>query len=99
MNDSPATVALLERLGEILVELHGQHEHQRLMEASRQLDLVDRYAGTEDARGLVAALVEEWESARAELRRIGEEAREGKRQEDLLQLPALRDRRGAAARG
>lgn len=86
VNDSPATVALLERLGEALVELHGQHEHQRLMEAGRQLDLVDRYAGTEEARERVAERVEAWETARDELRRITEEAREGTRQEDLLRF-------------
>ena len=49
VNDSPATVALLERLGESLVELHGQHEHQRLMEPARQLDLLDRFADAEAA--------------------------------------------------
>ena len=44
VNDSPATVALLERLSESLVELHGQHEHQRLMEPALQLDLLYRFA-------------------------------------------------------
>jgi DNA repair protein RecN (Recombination protein N) len=86
VNDSPATVALLERLGEALIELHGQHEHQRLMEAGRQLDLLDRYAETDDARGCVSALVVEWDAARTELRAIRDEAREGKRQEDLLRF-------------
>jgi DNA repair protein RecN (Recombination protein N) len=86
VNDSPATVAFLERLGETLVELHGQHEHQRLMEAGRQLDLLDRYAGAEAARDHLAGQVAEWEAARDELRRIAEEAREGKRQEDLLRF-------------
>ena len=99
VNDSPATVALLERLGETLVELHGQHEHQRLMEASRQLDLLDRYAGTEEARARVGGLVGEWEAARDELRRIRGEAREGRRQEDLLrfqlsEIDAVRLREG-----
>ena len=99
VNDSPATVALLERLGETLVELHGQHEHQRLMEASRQLDLLDRYAGTEEARARVGGLVGEWEGARDELRRIRGEAREGQRQEDLLrfqlsEIDAVRLREG-----
>jgi DNA repair protein RecN (Recombination protein N) len=99
VNDSPATVALLERLGEVLVELHGQHEHQRLMESGRQLDLLDRYAGAEEARERVAARVREWEAARDELRRIAEEAREGKRQEDLLrfqlsEIDAVRLREG-----
>ena len=99
VNDAPATVALLERLGETLIELHGQHEHQRLMEAGRQLDLLDRFAGTEEARERVARLVGEWEAARDELRRIREEAREGQRQEDLLrfqlsEIDAVRLREG-----
>jgi DNA repair protein RecN (Recombination protein N) len=99
VNDSPATVALLERLGETLIELHGQHEHQRLMEPSRQLELLDRYAETDGSRGRVAALVGEWATARSELQRIREEAREGKRQEDLLrfqlsEIDAVRLREG-----
>lgn len=65
VNDSAATVGLLERLGDSLVEIHGQHEHQRLMEPARQLDLLDRFATAETARARVAALVEEWGQARA----------------------------------
>src|SRR6266851_923217 len=50
VNDAAATVGLLERLGELLVELHGQHEHQRLMEPARQLLLLDRYGGEDELR-------------------------------------------------
>jgi DNA repair protein RecN (Recombination protein N) len=86
VNDSPATVALLERLGESLVELHGQHEHQRLMEPGRQLDLLDRFADAEETRTRVGAQVREWEAARAELARVRDEAREGARQHDLYRF-------------
>jgi len=86
VNDSPATVALLERLGESLVELHGQHEHQRLMEPARQLDLLDRFADAEETRTRVSAQVREWEAARAELARVRAEAREGARQQDLYRF-------------
>jgi DNA repair protein RecN (Recombination protein N) len=86
VNDSPATVALLERLGESLVELHGQHEHQRLMEPARQLDLLDRFADAEETRTRVSAQVREWEAARAELARVRDEAREGARQQDLYRF-------------
>jgi len=86
VNDSPATVALLERLGESLVELHGQHEHQRLMEPGRQLDLLDRFADAEETRTRVSAQVREWEAARAELARVRAEAREGARQQDLYRF-------------
>jgi hypothetical protein len=60
VNDSAATVALLERLGDLLVEIHGQHEHQRLMEPVRQLDVLDRFAGCGDT-GQLAALWRRWE--------------------------------------
>src|SRR6266851_3596366 len=73
----------LARLGELLVELHGQHEHQRLMEPARQLLLLDRFAGADERRERLGALVRRWEEARAALLRLREEMREGARQEDL----------------
>ena len=86
VNDSASTVGLLERLGELLVELHGQHEHQRLMEPARQLLLLDRFAEAEDRRERVGALVRTWEDACSALRRLREEMREGARQEDLYRF-------------
>src|SRR5262245_60206133 len=86
VNDSAATVGLLERLGEVLVELHGQHEHQRLMEPARQLLLLDRFAEAEARRERVGALVRAWEDAGSALRRLREEMREGARQEDLYRF-------------
>jgi DNA repair protein RecN (Recombination protein N) len=95
VNDGAATVGLLERLGELLVELHGQHEHQRLMEPARQLLLLDRFAEADDRRERVAALVRRWEEARAALARLQGEMREGARQEDLyrFQLTEIDDLR------
>jgi DNA repair protein RecN (Recombination protein N) len=95
VNDGAATVGLLERLGELLVELHGQHEHQRLMEPARQLLLLDRFAEADDRRERVAALVRRWEEARTTLARLQGEMREGARQEDLyrFQLTEIDDLR------
>jgi len=95
VNDGAATVGLLERLGELLVELHGQHEHQRLMEPARQLLLLDRFAEADDRRERVAARVRTWEEARAALARLQGEMREGARQEDLyrFQLTEIDDLR------
>lgn len=86
VNDSAATVGLLERLGDLLVELHGQHEHQRLLEPARQLDLLDRFAGCEAGRAQIAALVRRWEDARGRLARLGQELREAARQEELYRF-------------
>ena len=87
VNDGAATVGLLERLGELLVELHGQHEHQRLMEPARQLLLLDRFAEALDrarARGGAGARV--GGGARAPSIACASEMREGARQEDLYRF-------------
>src|SRR5882672_9132551 len=86
VNDGAATVGLLEQLGDLLVELHGQHEHQRLMEPARQLDLLDRFGECLAQRERVAALVRRWEAARVTLAGLREEIREHARQEDLYRF-------------
>lgn len=48
VNDSPVTLALLKRLGEHLVDLHGPHDHQSLLSPDRQLAMLDAYAGSEN---------------------------------------------------
>ena len=83
VNDSAATVGLLERLGDFLVEIHGQHEHQRLMEPARQLDVLDRFAGCEDSRLTLARLWERWDAARATLAGLRDETREAARKEEM----------------
>jgi DNA repair protein RecN (Recombination protein N) len=45
INGRPATLQQLKELGEMLVDIHGQHEHQSLTRAAAQRHLLDAYAG------------------------------------------------------
>ena len=63
VNGSPTTLAVLEALGEKLVDIHGPHDHQSLFSPARQLAILDAYAGLEALRGRVA----EAHTARAHL--------------------------------
>ena len=45
INGVTATVAQLRELGELLVDIHGQHAHQSLMKADAQRQLLDAHAG------------------------------------------------------
>ncbi|MBS0193367.1 MAG: DNA repair protein RecN [Proteobacteria bacterium] len=45
INASSASLAQLAELGELLVEIHGQHEHQALLSRPRQMDLLDAFGG------------------------------------------------------
>lgn len=41
------TARQLKQLAEILIDIHGQHEHQSLLQTSKQLEILDAYAGEE----------------------------------------------------
>jgi DNA repair protein RecN (Recombination protein N) len=86
VNDSPVTVGLLERLGDHLVEIHGQHEHQRLLEPARQLELLDRYGEGEELRDRVGELFAKHRAAQVEVERARAAERDRAQREDLLRF-------------
>src|SRR4030095_16899642 len=86
VNDSPVTVGLLERVGDHLVEIHGQHEHQRLLEPARQLDLLDRFADAEGLREQVGDIFARHRIAWAEVERMRAAERDRAQREDLLRF-------------
>ena len=52
VNDTPVSARLLASVGEQLIDLHGANEQLSLTVPARQLDLLDRYAGAEEAAAL-----------------------------------------------
>ncbi len=47
VNDSPVSAQVLRSLGEILVDLHGQHEHQSLLRTATHIQMLDEFGGLE----------------------------------------------------
>jgi DNA repair protein RecN (Recombination protein N) len=43
LNGSPITLGMLKQVGESLVDVHGQHDHQYLLKPSNQLDVLDKF--------------------------------------------------------
>jgi DNA repair protein RecN (Recombination protein N) len=86
VNDSAVTVGLLERLGECLLEVHGQHEHQRLLEPARQLELLDRYADVGDLAGRVTEVFGKYQAACLAVERRRASERDRAQREDLLRF-------------
>lgn len=66
VNGRPATMAQLRELGEKLLDIHGQHEHQLLVRREHQRALLDAFGGSEAQAKEVARLFAEW-------RRIGDQ--------------------------
>jgi len=48
INDQPTTLASLKEIGLMLVDLHGQHEHQSLLRLPNQRRIIDQFAGHAD---------------------------------------------------
>ncbi len=84
INGIPQPTQALRELGEWLVDIHGQHEHQSLLRREAQRQLLDDYAGNQ---GLVAELdanYQTWNRLRRELRDLRQAASERDARLDIL---------------
>ncbi len=64
INGTPVTIQQLRLLGERLVDIYGQHEHQSLSKPQSQRDLLDAYAGATLLARRVAEAWASWQAAR-----------------------------------
>jgi DNA repair protein RecN (Recombination protein N) len=67
INGRPVALAQLKALGERLIEIHGQHEHQTLLDRAAQMDLLDAFGGHDDARRTVTGLAQDWRQRQARI--------------------------------
>ncbi len=94
VNGHSATLAQLRETGEHLVDIHGQHEHQSLLRAAAQRELLDAHAG---AAELALACADAWRSwkrlaalsAEAEQQYARREAERAELQETVAELKKL----------
>ncbi len=70
INGIPATVQQLRELGEMLVDLHGQHEHQSLLQRDIQRRLLDDYANHKDLLQQVSTAYDKWLSLQEQWQRL-----------------------------
>ena len=84
INGALATAAALRDLSARLVELHGQHEHQALLDPLTHLPLLDAWAGLEERAARVAAAWSAVRALREQLERSRMDAREKAARLDLI---------------
>ncbi len=84
VNGNLVPIAVLAEVGDELVDLHGQHEHQSLLKADRQLDLLDAFANVEALAADVADLVSQMREVEAEIERLQVHDRERTRRVEFL---------------
>jgi DNA repair protein RecN (Recombination protein N) len=83
INGRPATLAQLGELGEWLVEIHGQHEHQALLDRMQQLSLLDAFGEHAGELAEVARIARAWREASARINELSRGADHAERIEWL----------------
>ena len=63
INSSPVPIQLLKMLGEHLIDIHGQHAHQSLMNRHAQRTLLDSYGAHPDLQSAVRTCWQTWNTA------------------------------------
>jgi DNA repair protein RecN (Recombination protein N) len=81
-----ATSASVRDVSRDLVDLHGQHEHQILLDPSAHLDVLDAYAKLGDERALVATAFIAWRDLRDEKERLLTSQREHASRAEFIQF-------------
>ena len=81
-----ATAAALKELSDRLVELHGQHEHQQLLDPEQHLPLLDAWAGLARDQEAVAQAFGEVRRLREQLDRLRMDSRERAARLELVEF-------------
>ncbi|TXG09474.1 DNA repair protein RecN [Lactobacillus delbrueckii] len=88
INGQLTTITALAKIGEYLVDIHGQNDQQMLMDQSRQIDLLDEYAGKDfkPLLGKYQAEYQTWQSLNQRLEHLRRDSRELAQRQDILQF-------------
>ena len=70
INGTPCPLGDLKGLGELLIDIHSQHEHQSLLKADTHRRLLDEFAGATDLSRQVQLAAQKWRQTRQELDRL-----------------------------
>lgn len=86
INGSPMPLQTVRELGEHLIAIHSQHEHQALLKKDNQRALLDSYAGAGELTEKVRLAWKVWQKARREHETALAEAREQTERQELLRF-------------
>ena len=88
LDDEPVTATRLADVAGALVEVHGQHEQQRLLDERWQRDLLDAFGGHEPLRATMTGAVDRWRANRAALAELELDPRELARRLEIAEHEA-----------
>ena len=89
INENPVSAETVRKIGDFLVDLHGQHSHQLLLDRNTHLSLLDDFAGLAGSGGIVnevSKLFHRYHKAADELDKLRSQKDEILRQQRLMEF-------------
>ncbi|NOX09206.1 MAG: DNA repair protein RecN [Gammaproteobacteria bacterium] len=83
INGRPVTLQQLRELGELFVNIHGQHEHQALLQRHTQRQILDDFAGLGKTLGKLSKIYHQWREKQDQQDQLQRKSHE---REDHIQL-------------
>lgn len=84
INSRPVTISALHEIGDLLVNIHGQHDSQNLLDQSKHLDILDSYARSDELFLSYQKSFRELQSTARELNKLKTEKSQNTRREEYL---------------
>ncbi|EGR0788301.1 DNA repair protein RecN [Vibrio vulnificus] len=85
INGSPVPLSQLKALGQLLINIHGQHAHHQLMKSEHQMAMVDQYAGHLNLLKNTRVAYQNWRQADNHLKQLQENSLQNQAQKQLLE--------------
>ncbi|MDA0127344.1 DNA repair protein RecN [Vibrio sp. MarTm2] len=85
INGSPVPLSQLKSLGQLLINIHGQHAHHQLMKSDYQMAMLDQYAGHTNLLKSTRNAYQTWRQADNNLKQLKENSAANLAQKQLLE--------------
>ncbi|MEH6468003.1 MAG: DNA repair protein RecN [Porticoccus sp.] len=86
INGQPATMQQLRELGEMLIDIHSQHEHQSLLRREVHRQILDDFAGCSAMAADIKNIYQQWSATQQQLQQMENTSDELTAQRDLLRF-------------
>ncbi len=85
INGSQVPLVQLKEVGQLLINIHGQHDHQLITKSSQQCKLLDEYADNKSALDEVKHYYQQWHKLNKELTLLQQNKQQREAEQQLLQ--------------
>ena len=86
VNEQPVNLRLMREVGDLLVDIHGQHDHQSLFRPDVHLDLLDAFGGLEKQRAELGQKYNEIRDLQQQLHSHSQMLEQSQREKELLEF-------------